>query len=52
MAKKTENHSPMYEKYKKRYERGGCTKEQLRRLVELGALTPDEYKEITGEDYE
>lgn len=48
----TVNHSPLFEKYKKRYERGGCTKAQLRRLVELGALTPEEYKEITGEDYE
>ena len=45
------NHSPLFEKYKKRYERGGCTKAQLRRIVELGALTPEEYKEITGEDY-
>lgn len=38
-------------KYKKRYERNGCTKEQLRRLVELGALTAEEYTEITGESY-
>lgn len=52
MAKTKTTHSPMFEKYKKRYERGGCTKEQLHRLVELGALTPEEYKEITGEDYE
>lgn len=49
---KTTKHSPLFEKYEKRYERGGCTKEQLARLVELGALTPDEYKEITGDDYE
>ena len=40
-----------FEKYKARYERGGCTKEQLHRIVELGRLTPAEYKEITGEDY-
>ena len=39
-------------KYQKRYEKNGCTKEQLQRLVELGALTAEEYKEITGEDYE
>lgn len=52
MAKNTNTHSPMFEKYAKRYARGGCTKEQLARLVELGALTADEYKEITGEDYE
>lgn len=38
-------------KYQKRYEKNGCTKEQLKRLVELGALTPDEYQEITGENY-
>lgn len=46
----TNTHSPLFEKYKKRYQRGGCTKEQLARLVELGALTAEEYKEITGED--
>ena len=38
-------------KYQKRYEKNGCTKEQLKRLVELGALTESEYTEITGEDY-
>ena len=54
MAKKTEEvtHSPLFEKYQKRYQKGGCTKEQLRRIVELGALTPEEYEEITGEPYE
>ena len=36
-------------KYQKRYERNGCTKEQLMRLVELGTLTEEEYREITGE---
>lgn len=46
-----EQHSPLYKKYKARYERGGCTKAQLRRIVELGALTPEEYEEITGEPY-
>ena len=45
-------HSKLFEKYKARYERGGCTKEQLRRLVALSALTPKEYEEITGEAYE
>ena len=44
-------HSKMFEKYKARYERGGCTKEQLRKLVSLGVLTEDEYEEITGEKY-
>lgn len=44
-------HSKMFEKYKARYERGGCTKEQLRKLVSLRVLTEDEYEEITGEKY-
>lgn len=52
MAKTKVTHSPMYEKYAKRYARGGCTKEQLARLVELGALTAEEYEEITGEPYD
>lgn len=38
-------------KYGKRYEKGGCTIKQLKRLVELEALTPKEYEEITGEAY-
>lgn len=37
-------------KYQKRYIKNGCTLEQLKKLVKLGALTADEYKEITGED--
>lgn len=45
-------HSKLFEKYKARYERGGCTKEQLRRLVELGALTAEEYEEVTNEPFE
>lgn len=40
------------EKYLIRYNKGGCTITQLKRLVELGALTADEYKEITGKDFE
>ena len=42
----------MYTKYYERYKRGGCTKEQLIKLVELGILTADEYEQITGELYE
>ena len=38
-------------KYQKRYEKNGCTKDQLKRLVELGALTEEEYQEITYEKY-
>jgi uncharacterized XkdX family phage protein len=45
-------HSTRFETLKARYARGGCTKKQLKRFVELGALTEDEYLEITGEDYE
>lgn len=43
-------HSALYEKYKTRYARGGCTKEQLARLAGLGVITSGEYREITGED--
>jgi len=53
MAKsKTTEHSPQYDKYAKRYARGGCTNEQLWKLVRLGALTADEYEEITGQPYD
>ncbi len=45
-------HSKLYNKYKERYDRGGCTKAQLHRLVELGAIYDWEYEEITGEPYE
>ena len=45
-------HSKLFEKYRDRYNRGGCTKEQLKKLVTLGAITAEEYKEITGEDFE
>ena len=49
MAKAKTTHSPMFERYAERYARGGCTKEQLAKLVALGVLTADEYEEITGE---
>lgn len=52
MAKAKTAHSPMFEKYAERYARGGCTKAQLKRLVQLGVLTEAEYEEITGEAYE
>ena len=44
-------HSMMYEKLKTRYEKNYCTKEQLAQYVALGAITSDEYEEITGEAY-
>lgn len=40
-----------FEKWNKRYKKHWCTKDQLQRLVQLGVLTEEEYKEITGEDY-
>lgn len=43
--------SKLFEKYKARYEMGGCTREQLQRLVKLGALTEEEYEDITEEVY-
>lgn len=45
-------HSKMYEKIKKRYDKGYVTREQLHRYVELEAITPEEYEEICGEPYE
>ena len=42
----------IYQKYMRRYKRGGCTKEQLQELVDLRVLTAEEYEEITGEAYE
>lgn len=42
-------------KWEDRYKKNWCTKEQLKRLVQLKVLTVneerDEYKLITGEDY-
>ena len=43
--------SAEYIKLKARYERKGCTKEQLRKFVVLGVLKECEYTEITGEKY-
>lgn len=51
-TKKKSARSKNFEKYEKRYKRGGCTKEQLEQLVALGILTADEFKEITGNPYE
>lgn len=40
-----------FEKWNDRYKKNWCTKEQLKKLVQLNVLTTNEYKEITGEDY-
>jgi len=37
---------------KKWYDAGVWGIDKLRELVEAGAITPAEFKEITGEDYE
>lgn len=41
----------MFESLKERYEKNWCRKDQLQRFVELGAITPEQYKEITDEAY-
>lgn len=40
-----------FEKWSERYKMNWCTKEQLQKLVSLKVLTPEDYKNITGEDY-
>lgn len=45
-------HSPKFEKVKKYYDDGLWKKSQVKNAVVKGWITPDEYKEITGEDYE
>ena len=41
----------MFEKIKRFYDLGLWTKEQVGSAVEKGVITPEQYKEITGEDY-
>ena len=41
----------MFESLKERYEKNWCRKDQLVRYVQLGAITAEEYKQITGEEY-
>ena len=41
----------MYEKIKERYDKGYIRIDQLKRYVELGVITPEQYKEICGKDY-
>jgi hypothetical protein len=38
-----------FEKWNDRYKKHWCTKDQLKRLVQLEVLTEAEYEEITGE---
>lgn len=41
----------MLEKVKKYYDHGFYTKTQVADFVKKGKLTPEQYKEITGEKY-
>lgn len=41
-----------FEKWKERYEKKWCTKDNLKKLVELKVLTKEEYKSIVGGDIE
>lgn len=41
-----------YEIIKRNYERGLWTKAMVKMAVKKGVITPDQYKEITGDDYE
>lgn len=42
--------SVIYNKYRDRYSKGYCTKEQLQKLVRLGLLSQEEYNTIVGEN--
>jgi len=42
----------MYERIKRLYEEGKLDKKGVANAVKKGWITPDEYKEITGEPYE
>lgn len=41
----------MFESLKERYEKNWCRKDQLRRFVQLGAITEEEYEAITDESF-
>lgn len=43
--------SPMFYSINEWYKKGLWTKEQVHQATAKGWLTPDEYKEITGEAY-
>ncbi len=41
----------MFEELKERYEKNWVRDDQLQQYVKLGAITSDEYEQITGEPY-
>ncbi len=52
MAKKTDNHSKNYYKVRDYYKGRYWSIERVRQAVVKGWITAEEFKEITGEDYE
>ena len=44
-------HSRLFNIVKRYYDEGIYTKDDVKKFVEKGKLTPEEYKEITGEKY-
>ena len=44
-------HSAQYETLKKRWDQGRITEAMLRKYVQTGRITEEEFKEITGIDY-
>lgn len=45
-------HSKSYEKFKRYYDSGFWTMSMVKNAVVKGKITAEEYKEITGEEYE
>lgn len=45
-------HSPKFEMVKNFYDEGLWSKKAVKNAVKKGWITTDEYKEITGEDYD
>ncbi|WP_418302358.1 XkdX family protein [Lysinibacillus fusiformis] len=41
----------LFESLKDRYEKNWCRKDQLQKYVQLRAITTEQYKEITNEEY-
>ena len=52
MGKKNTEHSPKYNLVKNHYDHGLWDSIRVHKAVEKGWITAEEYKEITGEDYE
>lgn len=52
MAKKKVTHSAKYSLVKWYYDHDNWTIAQVHKAVQKGWITAEEYKEITGEDYE